>query len=546
MIKKIILTGQSARAKLLKGALQVGAMVGVSLGPRGRNAAIQEKYKVPTITNDGVTIARFTYLPDEIEDLGAQTVIEGAMATNERVGDGTTTTVVIACKIVEEYAGKIEKEDNEKNLMMLPGGADVTAMAREILDTRDIVIEKLKQKSEKIKKGDLKNIVSSSIGKVFPEYCDSITDVIEQVGKDGYVSVDQNWNTKHGVETQVIKGMRFLGTYCTPYMVNARNKEAILEDVYVLITNHKFQTAQLLQPIITQLYAKGIRKLVVVAEGFERKFIDAVASSTVLSKQGKVGKTKDGRIIEPIEYLCIKAPSLTSEMFEDVSVFTDAKFIDKNLGLNIEKDVIFEHLGFVKKVVVNEDEVLMIGGRGNTEQRAKILQEQIDNEKDPSFKEQTKRRLGALQSGFAVIRVGAATDSEREFIKFKIEDAVYAAKAAQEEGIVKGGGLALKEIAEELGEKHPLYNSLMEPYNRIQNSAGGHLAIPKSVIDPVKVTRLAVENAFSVAASLITVEVAIADKRIGMWDELEKKIYPQVDVADDYRDSENQEHGFKT
>lgn len=547
MFKIEIKDGAVGRKKLLKGASRVGELVGVSLGPKGRNAIIKTKYSAPQIVNDGVTIARHIMLEDEIEDLGAQTLIEGSMKADERAGDGTTTTTILASKIVSEYANKIEEEDIEGDPgVKLNTGADVNKMAKQILDTGKETVEKLKKMAKPLKKDQLKNVISSSLGVLFQEFVDDLTNTIEEVGKDGYVSVEDNWHTQYGIDTELIKGMRFLGTYATPYLITNNKKESVMEDVNVVVCNHDISSfANFFRKagdpssgsVFNDLHIKGIRKLVIIANKFEKPFIEALSKHKIAINKGDVAR---------IDYLCVKAPSLTTEQWQDLAVYCDAQFFDKNVaGSELAKAEI-AHLGFVKKIVVNEDEVIMIEGRGKTKDRINLLQEEAKNEKDPAFLEQIKRRIGALQSGFAVIRVGASTEGERMIAKKKIEDAVKSAQASMAEGVLPGGGQALKEIASELEDGNPMKVALMEPYNRIQKSFGGEYKIPATVLDPLRVTRIAVETACSVASSLITAEVAIAEKSPSMWDELDKKMFPQNEVDDDFRDDVNQMQKFRT
>lgn len=549
MIKIQIADGSKGRKKLLAGASRVGELVGISLGPKGRNAIIKTRYSAPQIVNDGVTIARNIMLPDDIEDLGAQTLIEGSMKADERAGDGTTTTTVLASKIVAEYAKKIEEEDKSNSESGTvgeagSGTADVNKMAKEILDTGKVVVEKLVKMAKPLKKDQLKNVISSSLGVLFPEFVESLTETIESVGKDGYVSVEDNWHTQYGIDTELIKGMRFLGTYVTPYMINTKRKEAVMEDVYVLVCNHDLASMSSFYrdafdpksgSVIKDLLGKGIRKIVILANKFERPLIELMAATVTQARQGNTNL---------MDFLCVKAPSLTTEQWQDVAVYCDGMFFDKNrTDIELRKAGI-EHLGFVKKIVVNEDEIIMINGRGNTKNRVELLQEELKGEKDPAFAEQIKRRIGALQSGFAVIRVGASTEGERMIAKKKIEDAVKSAQSSMAEGVLPGGGQALKTIADELGEKHPMYVPLCEPFNKIQRSFGGSYKIPNTVLDPLKVTRIAVETSCSVAASLITAEVAIAEKNPSLVDELQETLYPKNENGEDFRTIEEQK--FRT
>lgn len=539
MLKKVMIDGPAARKKILKGALEVGRMVGTTLGPGGRNALIISPYNAPTSTNDGVTIARNIALDDEVEDLGAQTMVEACMKTNERAGDGTTGTAVIAGALIEDCMTQIGIEE-KAGALEDSGRVNVVEMAKSILDARDIVIEKVKKGARDLKKGDIKNIVATSIGKIYPGYVDTLADMVEKVGSNGYISVEDNWNTQYGVDAQVLEGMRFLGTYNTPYAVTNNRKEAIWENALVLVTNHRIENAGALKNIIEKIKAPdgapGKQFLVIIAEGYSKDVNDAMAGAIILTRSGKKAM---------MQVLGVKAPSLTTEQFEDVAVFCDAKLIDKNTGATVET-ASFKDLGYAKKVVVDEDDTVITEGRGNVEQRLKVLNDHLKIEKDVSFANQIKRRIGALQSAFAIIRVGAPTDTEREYIKYKIEDAIYAAKAALEEGVVKGGGLALLEIAEELGTDNILYKALRAPHEKIKRNLGvTTLKVAPTVIDPLKVIRIQVENACSVAAQLITTEVAIANKRKSLWDELDKKMMPR-DEMDDFRDAENQQAGFRT
>lgn len=540
MLNIDIAYGAEARRKILKGASKVGKIVGASLGPFGRNAIIKTKYSAPQIHGDGVTIARHIMLKDEIEDLGAQTLIEGAMKADDRVGDGTTTTTVIASKIVKEYGKKIEEEDKSYDTGTTEEGggiADVNKMAREILDTGKDAVEKLQNElSRPLEKKDLKSVIKSSLGTLFTEHVDEITDVVEAVGKDGFISVEDNYATQYGIDTELIKGMRFKGTYATPYMMtNKKLKEAVYEDVPVIVCNSDIASTTQLGTVLKQFVKKGERRLVIIANKFEAPFVKLMASTVVQARQGNT---------QLIDFLCIKAPSLTTEQYEDVAVYCDAKFFDKNEETSKLKDGNIAHLGFAKKVVVNDREVIMIGGQGKVDERVEMLKAQAKKEADPAFKKQTERRIGALQSGFAIIRVGAVTEGERVIAKKKIEDSYRAGQAAMKEGVVAGGGLALKTIAEGLGEEHPMYIPFMEPYNLIQKSAGGKLKIPDTVLDPLLVIRIAVETACSTAASLITAEVGIAEKSPDLVDQLSNKLFPQNEVDDDFRQEHEDEGGF--
>lgn len=544
MIKKILVEGQSARAKLLKGALTVSRVLGTTLGPSGRNVIIYKAYSAPEIVNDGGTAARHIVLEDPIEDLGAQTLVEATMKTNDRAGDGRSTTAVIGGKLIEVCAKKIGDGDKTGGLNGESAGEDVIRLSREIIDAKNIVIEKLKSSARLLKKGELKNIISTSIGKLYPEYTEPIAEMVEKVGTHGYIAVEDNWGTKYGVETNTILGMRFLGSYITPVMItDMKKKESVWEDAYILVTNHRIESTVDFGDLFARLSNDNknpIRKLIIIAEGFEREFTSQVAASYMMAAR----ELSMGKPAGFFKILAVKAPSLTTEQFEDVATFCDAKFFDKNLGDNKLENVTRDHLGYAKKIIVDEDDAIITEGRGNVVKRIQVLNGQLDIEKDSAFKEQLKRRIGAMASGFGIIRVGAATETERMYKKKKIEDAVNAAKAAMEEGIVKGGGIALKDIADELGKDNVLYEALLAPYKKIRFNAGGDIKVLQGVVDSLKVTRLAVENACSVASALITCEVAIADERKTIIGELEKVLAPRDN--EDFRDDSNQELKYRT
>lgn len=538
-MKKVIFEGEMARNKIIKGALTVTRILGSTLGPRGKNVIIQKAYSAPEIVNDAGTIARHIVLQDPTEDLGAQTIVEATMKTNDRAGDARTTTAVIAGKIIEVSTKSIGTQDAAMKVMGHQG-KDVIAISRSILTSKDIVIQKLKENAKKLRKGELKNVVSTSIGKLYPEYIEGITDMVEQVGVNGYISVEDNWGTKYGVENTVIAGMRFLGSYAsTVMMTDIEKKEGVYENMHILVTNHHLNSVIPLSDLIAALRGKGIKRLLIIAERFEKDILDQVVSSYIR----QVKTIQEGKPGDFFQFVFVKAPSLTTEQFEDVSVFCNANFFNKNLADNDLSLVSEAHLGFAEKVIIQEDDTIIKGGQGKVEDRLKLLNAELDAEKDSAFKEQLKRRIGALTSGFGIIRVGASTETERSYVKKKINDSVNSAKGALEEGIVKGGGLALKEIAEELGKDNVLYEALMEPYRLIQETTEG-AKIPATVIDPLKSLRLAVENACSVAAHLITCEASIADVRDTLWDKLDQKL--ELRDNDDFRADENRELNYGT
>ena len=543
MFKKIQESGVETQKKFLKGIEVVDKMVGNTLGPGGRNRLIQRKYKAPLVTNDGATIARHILLEDPIEDMAAQTIIELSMQTAEQAGDGTTTATVMSCTLAKE---NIEKQmaNNDTGLL---GKAKVNALAlwRDINTEKDKAIEHLKTLSRDLTDEDIHNVVSTSLENM--EYGDTLAELFRKVGKDGYISVEENWSTKKGIDTETIEGMRFLGKYASPYLITTANKkEALWTDANILVTNQQINSFEKVEKIFKDLMQTPNKKLVIIggySEGesaFGKEFIRKISVHMKgfyqldVEKQQAVG-----------QILLVQAPSLTTQELEDVAVFCDAKLYDKNLNMDVS-GISLKELGYVSKISVTEGEVNLIGGRGNVTERIQILKDQADMEKDEMFKQKMLRRIASLASGVGIIRVGASTESERSYIKYKLEDAVLALKAAHEEGIVRGGGLVYTELAEYLGEDSILYNMLQAPYERIKSNLGvERLEIPDTVIDPTKVVRIAIQNACSGAGMLITSDGAIADVKMTFADFFEKaiqKAMPQ-DWKSDFRDNEQMDAG---
>lgn len=532
---KIIDHGESAVNRFLTGVRTVDKMVGDTLGPYGRNRIIYRKYRSPLVTNDGVTIARHLYLKDEVADLAAQTLVEIAMKTNETAGDGTTTSIVTAAALVENCMQKVKDNKDVADF----GGQRVNEMqlAREIRKAIPEALALLKAQCVALEGDMLDAVIATSLEDL--EYGKTLGELMRAVGVDGYVSIEDNWATKYGIDTELTQGMRFYGTYASPYLSTERSeKEAIFEDTLILVTNDRIETPTVLSELIKEMQTAGKRRLVIIGghsentNPYSKEFVKGLARVMKAAAAGG----------DMIQILAVKAPTLLSAELEDIAAFCNARFFDKNLGMGL-KDVRMAHLGHAKKVVVNEDDVNILDGAGLPEERIKVLKEQLEIEKDTMFKEKLKRRIASLSAGVGIIRVGAPTEQERTYLKYKLEDAVHAAKAAMEEGIVPGAGLALKAVADALGEDHILYAALMAPYNRIRANAGGDFEVGPEVVDPHKVVRLAFTNAMSAGATLITCDGAIADQRLTVLDYFEKKLGKLNPADDDFRDDVNQDAG---
>lgn len=542
---KVIEHGEAAVEKFIRGIKVVDQMVGDTLGPAGRNRIIARKYRSPIVTNDGVTVARNIVLDDEMEDMAAQVLVEIAMKTNETVGDGTTTSVVAGAGLALGTFERLKK-DNEFSAMN-GGNISPITYAKEIWKQLPVALELLSSQRIEVEGDLLDKVIATSLENL--EYGKILGDVFRQIGPDGYISTEDNWGTKYGIDTEVITGMRFLGTYASAYLANGKNKkEACWEDALVLVTNERIDSMRTFKSVFEEMKKADKKKLVVIGgysentNPFSTEVISNISRAIQAAAAGGVPKP-DGSVMEVFEVLLVKAPTLRSEELQDVAVFCDAHFFDAKLKDSI-RNCKFDQFGSVRKIVVNEDDVNIIGGRGNTAERIELLKKQMDDEKDPMFAEKTKRRIASLAAGMAIIRVGAPTEQERTYLKYKLEDAVNAAKAAMEEGVVPGAGIALKNVADELGEDNILYPALIAPYERIRANAGVEdMEVPDTIVDPHKVVRLALTNACSAAAALISADGGISDRRETLFDSFANKMTKMNVVKDDFRDDENQDLG---
>lgn len=537
---KQILFEEKARHAIKRGIDQVANAVKITLGPKGRNVILAKSYGAPQITNDGVTIAKEIELEDKFENMGAELMKEVASKTNDIAGDGTTTSVVLAQALINE------------GLKYVTAGVNVISLRQALETGRDEVVAKLRKMAKPVsveKPEELVNVAtisaeSEELGKI-------IAEAIQKVGNDGAVTVEESQGT--GIEKEIVNGMQFDRGYVSPYMVtNAERMEAVMEDPYILITDKKISSAQDMLPLLEKILRTGKKELVVIAEDVEG---DALALLVV------------NRLRGAFNALAIKAPGFgdrRKEILQDIAILTGAKIISEEIGLKLDK-VEIEMLGRARRVISDKDNSTIVGGKGkkdDIENRIKQIRAQIERTKSDYDKEKLQERLAKLAGGVAVIRAGAATETEMKYIKLKIEDAVAATKAALAEGIVPGGGMALFKVATLMrdewenrsagdkrkisAEEHAAYtillNALEEPLAQIALNSGKRVGeitsklkekiiednksnvgydaahdeivtdmLKKGIVDPLKVTRLALENAVSIAAMFLTTEVAIAE-----------------------------------
>jgi len=527
MAKQVIFD-QEVRAKLMRGVDIVANAVKVTIGPRGRNVALSKSWGGPTITNDGVSIAKEISLADKFEDMGASIVKEVATKTNDKAGDGTTTAVVLTQAIVSEG---LKRTAMGANAMMVRHGIEAAA--------KDAV-EELKKMAKPVKgKQDIRQV--ATISAESSELGDKIAEVVEKVGKDGVVTVEESQTTE--IESEYVEGMEFDKGYVSAYMVtNPERMEAEAKDTQILITDKKISTIKDILPLLEKVAQSGKKDLVIIADDVDG---EALATFVVNKLRGA------------FNVLAIKAPGYgdrKKEMLADIAATVGAQVVSEDLGITLEKAEL-TMLGHAKRVVASKDSTVIVGGKGKKseiEARVSQMRTQLENTDSKFDKEKLQERIAKLTGGVAVIRVGAATETEMKYLKDKIEDAVNATKAAIAEGVVPGGGAALAkvgaklhkniaEIAKKHGDEYAvgyniLVSSLSAPFKQIVLNGGREDAslllheiakanpmgwdadsetivdmLEAGIIDPVKVTRSCVENSASAAAVLLTTEAAVAD-----------------------------------
>ena len=524
---KQIISGVAAREAIKKGVDQLANAVKITLGPRGRNVVLDKGYGAPVITNDGVTIAKDIELKDKFENIGAELVKEAASKTNDIAGDGTTTAVVLAQAMIAEGINLI---NSGANGMVLKRGMD-KAVAK--------VSEILKNHSKPVTKEKMKDVAVISAND--KEMGSLIAEVINKVGKEGVVTVEEAQTL--GVSYELVEGLQFDRGYVSPYMVtDTERMEAIMEKPYILITDNKISSLSEIMPLLEKVVKSGSKNLVIIADEVEG---EALATLVVNKLRGV------------FNVLAVKAPGFgdrRKELLEDIAAVVNGEVISQDKGMKLE-NADLNDLGEAKRVVASKDNTTIVGGSGpksEIEKRMKQIKIQLEKTESEFDREKLEERLAKLSGGVAVIKVGAATETEMKEKKFRIEDAVSATKAAIEEGIVSGGGVALFEAAREIKNFKTLasvaefgdeakgvnlvVNALESPMRVIARNANkdeneviqtvssgekgigfnavtGEYAdlIKDGVIDPLKVTRTALQNAVSVASMLLTSEVLIVD-----------------------------------
>ena len=519
---------EEARASLKKGMDTLATAVGATLGPKGRNVALDKKWGAPTVTHDGVTVAKEIELQDPFENMGAQLLKEAATKTNDIAGDGTTTATVLAQAIVNE------------GMKNVAAGANAMLLKRGIEAATEAVVKAIKASARPVNtREDIANV--AAISAADKEIGELIAEVMDKVGKDGVITVEESKGLEF--ETEYVEGMQFDRGYISPYFItNPETGEATLEDAYILVHDKKISSAQDLVPILEKMVQSGRRNLLVVAEDVEGEAL----ATLVLNKLRGV-----------LNVVAVKAPAFgdrRKEMLRDIAILTGGQVITEEMGRKLETAQLAD-LGQARRVVVDKDNTTIIEGKGSeAEIRGRIeqIKAQIETTTSDYDREKLQERLAKLSGGVAIIRVGAATEVELKEKKHRVEDALSATRAAVEEGIVAGGGVtlinaisALDDLKMETLDENTgvtiMRKALEAPMRGIVENAGldGAVVISEvrrrqqntsdmaigydvlagqyvdmfeaGIIDPCKVTRSAVENAASIAAMILSTEALITD-----------------------------------
>jgi chaperonin GroEL len=521
MAGKQIVFGENARHALERGVNTLADAVKVTLGPKGRNVVLDKKYGSPTITNDGVTIAKEIELADPFENMGAQLAKEVATKTNDIAGDGTTTATLLAQAMVRE------------GLKNVAAGANPMILKKGIEKAVGVVVDEIKKVSKSVdSKEDITHVASISaaddeIGKL-------IAEAMEKVGKDGVITVEESQTM--GTNLEVVEGMQFDRGYVSPYMISdSERMEAVLDEPYILLTDKKISLIKDLLPILEKVIQRG-KPLMIIAEDVEG---EALATLVVNKLRGV------------LNVVAVKAPGFGDRrkaMLSDIATVTGGQVISEEVGMTLENAAL-EMLGSARQVKVTKEETTIVDGRGSAQEiknRIGQIKVQIDDTTSDYDREKLQERLAKLSGGVAVIQVGAATETEMKEKKHRIEDALSATRAAVEEGVVPGGGVTLLQIAPALDKLTEtgdvatgislVRKALAEPLRQIANNAGmeGSVIVEKvsclefgkgfnaltseyvkmveaGIVDPAKVTRSALQNAASIAAMLLTTESLVAD-----------------------------------
>lgn len=520
-IKKSNISDQSeVRQKILSGVTKMADLVGLTLGPCGQSVLIERGVGEPLIVDDGRRVAENIKLDDPVEQLAVRVCYGVTRKTDEKVGDGTTTSMIMAHAILDSVY-------RDRVAFGIGAHTNVTQVDSEIQAGKVEVMKLLDDRAKQIKtEKELKEVASVVAGD--SKLGDIIGGMYWQMGKDGHIALEFNLLTEE-IETEVARGYRFTGGYAAPWMINnALRREWVAPDVDVLVANKKILDPHEIEPIAHQVAASGKSCVMIIAKSF---------APSVL----KVAYQNGTRAKSPFLLMCVRAPGRGEEAYRDMAIFTGGKYFGED---DDPKTAMREDLGHVRSAEITEDTAILIDGKGkeaDVKARIKEVEEgDLNKQKLPQFKQDRLERMAALAGGVGVIRIGAPTDEERNWLKYKIEDAKHATKQAFKYGIVRGGGLTFKEISEGLPDGHILKKALLAPYEKLKAHAGGTLVVPKYVMDPVAVEKASLEHACSAVSKLIRIGGAIAHKPTPTLDEAMKSVANKQEGEDDLIQNDNE------
>jgi chaperonin GroEL len=503
MIKKINLSDEVlVREKIAHAISKMAELVGMTLGPTGRSVLIERGTAEPLIVDDGRRVAENIKFDDPIEQLAVRVCYGVTRKTDEKAGDGTTTSMILANAILQEI--------HKMGIGGIGVNANLNDIDEQIQKAKVEVFNHLDTEAKPVKtEKELIDVATIAVGN--EELGKIIGSMFYQMGKDGHISLEFNLLSSE-IENEVVSGYRFSGGYAANWMItNEIRKDCVFPDTDVLITKQKITDFKDLVPVLNAVGNSNKKKMAIIAP----KFSDSVLRNIYLNAT---------RQQSPFTVLAIRAPGRNEEAYKDMAIFTGAKYFSENDDLKLATK---EDLGYVARIEATDDTTMLIEGKGKKDaidKRIKEVQAEAAKQKLPQFKQDRYERIAALQSAAGVIKIGAPTDEERNWLKYKIEDAKYATKQAFKEGIVRGGGLTFKKIADKLPTDNILKKALEAPYEKLKANAGGNFTVGKNVIDPVTVEKAALENACSAVSKLMRIGGAIAMVPQSLTDELKNLI----------------------
>lgn len=518
-MKKVNLSDVSVvQQRVLSGIKKMAELVSLTLGPAGKSVLIERGMGEPLIVDDGRRVAENIKLDDPVEQLAVRVCYGVTRKTDEKVGDGTSTSMVLAYSILDDLLRNHVASGIGVQTNVAEVDIKIQQAKNEIIVELDKMARRVKTEKELV---DVATVVvgDAKLGEI-------IGKMYWQMGKDGHISMEFNLLSEE-IETEVVSGYRFSGGYAAPWMItDLTRKDCVMDDVEVLVTRQKITDFNEIAPIANMVGNAGRRKLVIIAPKFSESALKIMYQNAMRKQQ-------------PFVIIGVRAPGRGEEAMKDMAIFTGGKYFSESDDL---KMALRSDLGYCDRVEITDDTTILIGGKGKPEEikkRIKEVEAEAKLQKLPQFKQDRYERVSALAGQIGLIKIGAPTDEERNWLKYKIEDAKYATKQAFKYGIIKGGGTAFKEISEKLPESNILKQAILLPYETLKASLGGKMTVGKNVIDPVSVEKVALENACSAVAKLLRIGGAICYKPTPELDEAMKSVVGQTNQGDDLIEDDN-------